>query len=127
MTDTLSFVVIDNEAEECLLRNVDEFNEKFRDAKTWSEPKCKAMLTDEEMQRYIDLIPGSNLGSRRRAVINLVKANPCLRSMNPDVLYQRVSFFLGRYGEKSEKIHRKRKTPILKTFAKIQAQETSHE
>ena len=73
MTDTLSFVVIDNEAEECLLRNVDEFNEKFRDAKTWSEPKCKAMLTDEEMQRYIDLIPGSNLGSRRRAVINLVK------------------------------------------------------
>ena len=127
MTDTLSFVVIDNEAEECLLRNVDEFNEKFRDAKTWSEPKCKAMLTDEEMQRYIDLIPGSNLGSRRRAVINLVKANPCLRSMNPDVLYQRVSFFLWKYGDKSQKIRRKRKAPILRTLQKLQSQPNDDE
>ena len=127
MYEDLSFIVADNEAEDCLLRNIEQFNEMFNDARSWSEPKCQAMLTDEELQRYIDLIPGSNLGTRRRKVIALVKANPCLRTVNPDILYQRVSFFIWNYGDKTKKVHRKRKAPILKTLQKLQNQVSSNE
>ena len=127
MSEGFSCLVLDDESEDALLRNVEEFNAKFEDARQWSETKCKNMLNDEEMQRYIDLVPGTNLGTRRRKVIALVKANPCLRSINPDVLYQRVSFFLWKYGEKSQKVHRKRKTPMLKTIVKLQTQANTTE
>ena len=127
MTDYLSFIFKDDEAEDAILRNIDDFNAIYYDAKQWSELKCSQMLTDEELKRYEGLVPGSNLGSRRRAVINLIKSNPCLRTMNPDVLYQRVTFFMWRYGEKSQKVHRRRKSPILKTFQKLEQQQNKAE
>ena len=117
----------DTESEDALLRNVAEFNEKFFDAKSWSEPKCKAILTDEELQRYESILPGTNLSTRRRKLIKLLRENPSLRSTNPDVLYQRASFFLWKYGQKSEQVRRRKKCPIKSTVEKIMTQEQQEE
>ena len=109
----------DTEIEDTLLRNVIECNEKFLDARSWSEPKCKALLTDEELKRYEKILPGTDLSTRRRKIIKLLRENPSLRSTNPDVLFQRASFFIWKYGEKSQQVRRRKKCPLKKTVEKV--------
>ena len=128
MSVELECLFQDNEAEDSLLRNIEDFNTMFNDAKQWSEKTCRSILTDEELERYESCLPGTKLSTRRAKVIQLLKANPCLRSIDPNVLYQRVSFFLWKYGEKSEKTRRRRKTPILRSVQTILAQDpNAHE
>ena len=113
----------DSEGEDCLLRNIEGFNRKYQDTKSWSEHKCRAMLTDEELQRYESIMPNTNNKNKRSTIIAILRANPCLRSSNPDILYQRISFYLWNYGEKTQRIHKQKKSPILNNVAKIMNQE----
>ena len=113
----------DTELEDAFLRNVIECNEKFLDMRTWSEQKCREILTDEELQRYENVLPGTKLSTRRAKVISLLKANPCLRSTDPNVLYQRVSLYMWQYGEKTKKVRKPRKCPILKSVKKVLEQD----
>ena len=113
----------DSESEDCLLRNIEDFNKKYKDMKSWSEGKCRLMLTDEELQRYESIMPNANNKNKRSTIIGILKVNPCLRSLNPDILYQRISFYLWKYGEKTQRIHKQKKSPILTNVAKIMNQE----
>ena len=120
MSVQLNCLFDDTEAEDCLLRNIPDFNSKFNDAKGWSERNCRSILTDEELQRYEDILPEMKPGTKRATIIAILKANPSLRSTNPDIIFQRISFYLWQYSEKTDKIRRRKKDPILTSFKKIQ-------
>ena len=119
----LNCLFADTEAEDCLLRNLEEFNRMFNDTKSWSADKCRVMLNDHELERYESIMPDLKTKNKRSTIIAILRANPSLRSNNPDLLFQRISFYLWKYGEKTQRLHKPKKSPILNNVTKIIQQE----
>lgn len=88
----------DCEAEECLFRDTMNMNRIAQDIQNFTFTECEKILTDRELEKYIKLIPGPDYSTRKHMIIKWLRENPCMRTLDPQVLYQRFFLYKKAYG-----------------------------
>ena len=77
---------------------------------------AKEVLTDDELDRYIKLIPGPDHSSRRMMLIKWLKQYPQFKSRNPNEIYEHYQLWLKEYGKIYRKVHPPKARPMRETI-----------
>ena len=105
----------DCEGELSLFRNLDVMNKMAEDIKRFSFQEIEDKLTDRELERYIKLIPGPNHSTRKRMIIQWLRENPAMVTLDPNVLYQRFFLYKRQVGSLSRIMNPIQTNPIHET------------
>ena len=98
-------IVKDDPLEDLLLKEPELFNEYIKDSKSvnMTALTSKAVLTDNYLDRFLAVWPKTTHKQRRARCIKFLKQNPGMRTMDPEVLWQRIFYYHVDYGEKSRR------------------------
>ena len=77
---------------------------------------AEEVLTDDELDRYIQHIPGPDHSSRRRMLIKWLKQCPQFKSRNPNEIYEHYQLWLKEYGKISRTVHPPKFKPMRETI-----------
>ena len=106
-------IVKDDAVEDVLLRNTQLMDEFFINAKAFNFKKFeRETLTDDYLKRFDDYLPNLKHSSRKRMIRKLLKEHPSLRTVDPELLYQRFGLFYKAYGKKAEKVDPRPENPL---------------
>ena len=115
----------DDYLEDLILREPQLMNQYAEDLKSFNMKKCcKEVLTEDYIQRFQYLwTDGSAYHVRKMRIKKLLRDNPCLRTMDPDLLFQRVNYFWAEYGPNAEQVDPRRGRPMKRTVRKLEGNE----
>ena len=88
----------DCEGELSLFRNLEVMNKIANDIRNFDFQSIEQKLTDLELEKYTKLLPGSNYSTRRRMIIDWLRENPAMMTVDPNLLYQRFFLFKRQIG-----------------------------
>lgn len=111
----------DCEGELSLFRNLEVMNKIAEDIRNFDFKTIEDKLTDQELEKYIKLIPGGNHSTRRRLIINWLKENPAMMTVDPKLLYQRFFLYKRQIGVISRLQNPAQKKPIQQARVKFNA------
>ena len=114
------FSARDNEVEDTLYRDTENFNKHIEEFEEWNIKKAKAMLNDEYCENLAGLVPGMTNANRRDNVIKWLRANKAMRTLDPDVLYQRIKCQIDHYGDMSKAVRPMKTRPMADTYSRYQ-------
>ena len=77
---------------------------------------AEEVLTDDELDRYIQLIPGPDHTSRRMMLIKWLRQYPQFKSRNPNEIYEHYQLWLKEYGKISRTVHPPKARPMRETI-----------
>ena len=77
---------------------------------------AEEVLTDDELDRYIPLIPGPDHSSRRMMLIQWLKQYLQFKSRNPNEIYEHYQLWLKEYGKISRTVHPPKARPMRETI-----------
>ena len=115
----------DDYLEDLIQRDPKLMNEYIADVKAFNLKKVsKEILTEDYIQRFDYLMsPGSSFHARKMRIKKLLRDNPCLRSVDPNLLFQRISYFWAEYGPNAEQVDPRHGRPIKRNVRKLEGNE----
>ena len=118
-------LVKDDYLEDLIQRDPQLLNQYLEDFKAFNLTTCtRDVLTEDYLKRFDYLWnDGSSYHARKRRIKKLLKDNPCLRSVDPNLLFQRVNYFWNEYGPSAEKVDPRHGHPIKRTVRKLEGNE----
>ena len=115
----------DDYLEDLIQRDPQLMNHYIADIKSFNLRKCtEEVLTEDYLKRFDYLWnDGPPYQARKRRIKKLLKDNPCLRTVDPDLLFQRVNYFWAEYGPNAEQVEPRHGHPIKRTVRKLEGNE----
>ena len=110
-------IIKDNPLEDLLLREPELFNEYAEDLKSVNMRKIKTGIlnNDDYLSRFRAVWPKTTNNARRSRCIKFLEQNPGMRTMDPEVLWQRIFYYHVDYGPKAKRRFPSNPTPIQTT------------
>ena len=117
-------LVKDDYLEDLIQREPQLMNQYLEDFKSFNLRKCsEEVLTEDYLKRFDYLMSGSSFHVRKMRIKKLLKDNPCLRSVDPDLLFQRINYFWAEYGPNAEQVEPRHGRPMKRTVRKLEGNE----
>ena len=114
----------DDYLEDLIQRDPQLMNQYIADIKSFNLRKCtEEVLTEDYLKRFDYLMSGSSFHVRKMRIKKLLKDNPCLRSVDPDLLFQRINYFWAEYGPNAEQVEPRHGRPMKRTVRKLEGNE----
>lgn len=110
------FPARDTETEDVLFRDTDNFNKHVEEVQAWNIKKAKLIITDEFCERLAGIVPGMTNANRRDNVIKWLRANPAMKTLNQEVLYQRILCQYNHYGDISRAVRPTKPHPMQNIY-----------
>lgn len=98
-------VVKDDQLENALQMNPELFNQYADEVKSFNMTKFKKLLNDAELKKYEKFWPKTRPSIRRTKVMSFLRMNPGFATMDPQLLYQRISFYQMNYGNTARQLY----------------------
>ena len=109
----------DNEFEDLLLRQPELIDSYIKEYQSFNVKKfSKDVLTNDYMKKFDHLFPNLKNSARKHMIKVFLETHPSFRTMDPQLLWQRINYFYGAYGKKANKI-KVREHPITKMRQRI--------
>ena len=108
----------DNEIEDLIQRMPKEMDEFLLDCSKVSERSLKPILKKNFTDKLKEIWPKElTHSSRKQRVLKLLREHPCLGSLKPEILLQRIVYFERQYGSAASVLHSNDpKCPIQNTL-----------
>ena len=96
----------DNEIEDLIQRCTSQMDEFILDCSKVSERSLKPILKKSFTDKLKEIWPNELTHScRKQRVLKLLREHPCLGSLKPEILLQRIVYFEKQYGNAASVIH----------------------
>ena len=110
-------IIKDDPLEDLLLKEPELFNQYVEDTKSTSMKRIRKEILGEDnyIERFKAVWPKFSNRARRARCIKFLEQNPGMRTMNPEVLWQRIFYYHVDYGKKARRVFPPTIQPILLT------------
>ena len=110
-------IIKDNPLEDLLLKEPELFNEYAEDLKGVNLRKIRTEIlnNDDYLSRFKAVWPKTTNNARRSRCIKFLEQNPGMRTMDPEVLWQRIFYYHVDYGPKAKRRFPSNPNPIQTT------------
>ena len=96
----------DNEIEDLIQRCTSQMDEFILDCSKVSERSLKPILKKSFTDKLKEIWPNELTHScRKQRVLKLLREHPCLGSLKPEILLQRIVYFEKQYGNAASVVH----------------------
>ena len=109
-------IVKDDPLEDLLLKDSELFNDYAKDLAAVNMKKIRRdILTDDYLSRFEAVWPKFSNKQRKARCIKFLEQNPGMRTMDPQVLWQRIFYYHVDYPNRARRLFPARSKPILHT------------
>ena len=109
----------DTEAELALFRDTETMNMIANQIRDFSFDQLEDKLTEQELKRCVQLIPGTDNSTRKRMIISWLRENPAMMTVDPLLLYQRFFLYKRHMGAASKTMDPPQPKPLHTTTVKL--------
>ena len=121
-------IIKDDPLEDLLLKEPELFNQYVEDVKLVNMKELsKKVLTDNYLERFEAVWPKFSNKQRKLRCKKFLEQNPGMRTMNPEVLWQRIFYYHVDYGKKARRVFPPTIQPIQLTRENLPDESSSVE